>query len=262
MTAATDIVRLWPAASAVDGCARPLDDDALAAAYPVPAARDAGRAWLRANFVAGLDGAVTTVDGRCGGLSSPNDQRLLHLLRALCDGLMVGAGTLRAEGYGALVLDPAHRRRRTRAGLAPHPVLVVVSGRLDLDPAHPMFAEAPVRPVVVTHAAAPAGRRRALAGAADVLVCGDDAVDLGLALRRLSEHGLPRLLCEGGPTLFGGLVGAGLVDELCLTLSPLLVGPGPDRLSAGPAAAAAPRGMRLAHLLTDGEALFARYLRG
>ena len=235
-----------------------LDDAGVAARYAVP--DTGGRPHLRLNFVASADGAVT-VHGLSEGLQTPGDNRVFTLLRDLTDVVLVGAGTIRLEGYGALRPGPERRARRREHGRAEIPVLAVVSGRLDLDPAAELFTAAPVRPVVITHEASPADRRAALARVADVIVAGAAGVDLPAALAALAGRGLPRILCEGGPHLFGSLLVAGCTDELCLTLSPLLAGPGPGRIVAGPPLPA-PVAVRLTHLLEEDGALFCRYAVG
>jgi riboflavin biosynthesis pyrimidine reductase len=181
------------------------------------------------------------------------------LLRMFCDVLLVGAGTLRQEGYGPLRLDPARQRWRRAAGLTPWPVLTVVSSRLALDPEHPAFTQAPVRPIVLTHGGSPVARRRGLATVADVVVAGDAEVDLTAARTALVERGLPQVLCEGGPHLFGSLLAADLVDELCLTVSPLLTGPGSGRIIAGPGSA--PHRLRLGSVFYADGNLLLRYTR-
>ncbi|MER7457000.1 pyrimidine reductase family protein [Micromonospora sp. NPDC126480] len=220
MSVGMPIAALWPEPSA-----GPLDDAALAALYGRP-----DRPHLRMNFVSSIDGAVT-VDGYSAGLSGEPDKRVFGLLRMLCDALVVAAGTLRHEGYRAVRLDERRRGWRRAHGLAEYPTLVVVSGSLDLDPAHAAFADAPVRPVVLTRAdaAVPPG----LTDVADVVTCGADRVDLATGLAELRRRGLDQLLCEGGPHLFGALTAADLVDEVCLTVAPLLAGPGPGRITAG-----------------------------
>jgi len=235
-----------------------LDDVALDRLY----ATDRGVPRLRMNFVASVDGAVS-VDGLSGGLQSPADNRVFKLLRRWCDGLVVAAGTVLAEDYGPVTLDADRRARRVAAGLAPTPTLVVVSGSLSIDPGHASLAEAPVRPVVVTGPDAPTDRRRALAEVADVLVVGEPGggVDLVAARAALHERGLSQLLCEGGPRLFGSLIAADSVDEICLTVSPQLVGGGSGRISAGPAPAAVPRELALAHVVEDAGVLLLRYCR-
>jgi riboflavin biosynthesis pyrimidine reductase len=235
--------------------AEPLDHDALVALYAPP---DRETPRVRVNFVASLDGAVT-VDGYSEGLSGPADKLVFGILRAACDVLLVGAGTLRHEGYGPVRLSADRRARRAAEGLPEVPVLAVVSGRLDLSPAHPALAEAPRRPVVITHAASPADERAALAEVADVLVCGSDEVDLGAALDELASRGLRQVLCEGGPYLLSALHRADRVDELCLSVAPLLAGPGPGRITAGGPAQA--RRMALAHVAEEEGDLFLRYVR-
>ncbi|QHC58447.1 pyrimidine reductase family protein [Rathayibacter sp. VKM Ac-2760] len=245
MSAAIDRLRPAPA--------RDLDDAALLVAY----AEGAAERWLRVNFVSSIDGAVTH-DGVSGALGGDADLRVFDLLRRLADVVLVAAGTVRAEGYGPMVLGDDAAAARVAQGLPPHPVFAVVSGSLDLDPASRLFTEAPVRPIVVTTAAAPERRRAALAEVADVLVCGADALDPGAMRAQLAERGLGRIHCEGGPGLLGTLLAADAVDELCLTLSPSLEAGDAGRIARGESPA---RAMRLAHVLAAGDTLLLRYLR-
>lgn len=244
------IHRLWPHPDPT-----PLDDADLAHAYAEPPG-----ARLRVNFVTSLDGAAE-VEGRSAPLSGPADKRVFGILRMLCDALLVGAGTVRREGYRALRLDERRRAWR-RAGDRPEvPTLVVVSAALDLDPAQPAFAGAPVRPVILTCAAAPTVRRAALAAVADVVTCGDATVDLVAGLALLRARGLSKVLSEGGPRLLGALTAADLVDELCLTVAPLLTGPGAGRITAGGAALPAPRRLPLRQVLAAEDLLLLRHAR-
>ncbi|MFC0003972.1 pyrimidine reductase family protein [Micromonospora siamensis] len=247
MSVGIPIVRAWPQP---DGA--PLTDPELTALYG-----RAGRPHLRVNFVSSLDGAVT-LDGYSEGLSGEPDKRVFGLLRMLCDGLLVAAGTLRHEGYRAVRLNEQRRAWRREHGLTEYPTLVVVSGSLDLDPAQACFADAPVRPIVLTRddAEPPAG----LTDVADLVRCGAD-VDLAAGLAELRRRGLAELLCEGGPHLFGALTAADLVDELCLTVAPLLAGAGPGRITAGDASA--PRQLGLRHVLAAADGvLMLRHTRG
>lgn len=237
--------RLWPDPA-------PIDEQGLFDAY----ALDRPDPWLRANFVASLDGAVES-DGRSRGLSNQLDQRLLQLLRAQADAVLVGAGTLRQEGYGALRLKPDLMELRDSPE---QPTLVIVSAALELDPTSRVFAQSPVRPVVLTHGAADPERSAALSAVADVVVTGASVVDLALGRAELARRGLLHVLCEGGPHLFGSLLAANLVDELCLTMSALLTGPGAGRIVAGPTIGD-PQPMRLAHLIEADGTLFTRYAR-
>jgi riboflavin biosynthesis pyrimidine reductase len=232
-----------------------LDDDTLAAAYAL--APDTAR-HLRMNFVASADGAVT-VAGKSAGLATPGDSRVFGLLREFCDVIMVGAGTVRVEGY-LQPPYPAERRARRRArGLAEIPPYAVVSHALRLDASSPLFTAAAPRTIVVTCASAPAGALAELAEVAELVVAGSDRVDLAGALHQLAERGLGRVLCEGGPHLFAALLAADLVDELCLTVSPLLTGPGPGRINAGAPLATSLEPLQLGHALEEDGALFLRY---
>ncbi len=198
------------------------------------------------NMVGSLDGRAT-VGSRSGPLGSPADKAVFHFLRTLADVVLVGARTVRMEGYG-----PAR-------GPDPSP-LAVVSRSLELDWESRFFTEAAVRPFVITCESADAGRRRQASAVADVVVAGDDAVEIGQALEELRQRGHRVLLCEGGPTLLGEIVQRGLLDELCLTLSPVLVGGvGPSILNAPNLSP--PLGLTLATLLEEEGFLFLRYRR-
>ncbi len=234
------------------------DAEALEAAYAGPST------WLWANFVVALDGAVE-VDGASGALGGPADREVFATLRALADVVLVGAGTVRSEGYGPAWLAPARRARRAGRGQAPLPVVAVVTASAALDPGSKLFTMRrddqpdPPRPIVLTvESAAPECRRR-LEPVAEVVVCGDQALDLRVAVEHLRAAGLARIGCEGGPALFGDLVALGLVDELCCTHAPVLGGPGHRTLSGGAAGARAPLGFELTDLLADGSVLFGRY---
>jgi len=232
-----------------------LTEDDLIEAYEP----DRSRPAVRINFVTSLDGAVQ-LDGYSRGLSGEADRKVFGILRRHADAVMVGAGTLRHEGYRAVRMSDDTRRWRTNRGLREHPTLVVVSAALDLDPASPTFTEAPVRPVVLTHAGADDARRAALAETADVVICGESVVDLGHGLDELRKRGLDQVLCEGGPHLFGALLTADLIDELCLTVSPLLAGPGSGRIIEG-AVGPAPHQLVPVQIIEADGALLTRYAR-
>jgi len=211
---------------------------------------------VRANMVSSVDGAASR-EGVSEGLSGPADKRVFSVLRGLADVVLVGAGTARAEGYRPVRPRPERRQRRVASGLSPVPPLAVVSAALALDPASELFAGAEARTLVLTCAAAPARRRDTLAEVADVVVCGQSTVDISAALDELADRGLRRVLCEGGPTLLATLLAAGKVDELCLSLSPLLLAGNAPRITSGPAVA--PVSARLLHLLEEDGWLFLRY---
>jgi riboflavin biosynthesis pyrimidine reductase len=222
------------------------------------AIRDRTVPRVRANFIASLDGAATH-EGYTGGLNNADDKQVFDLLRMLCDAVLVGAGTLRTEGYAELRLDEPAARWRTGHGLPAQPTLAIVSGTLDLSPDMAAFAQASAPPVIFTHGRSPPEKRRQLSGAAEVLVCGTEALDARAMLAAMAHRGLRQVLCEGGPHLLGTLIAADCVDELCLTLSPVLENGGAGRITAG--APLTPRGMRLRHVITAGDMLMLRYER-
>jgi riboflavin biosynthesis pyrimidine reductase len=231
------------------------DEVDVVAAYAYPT--HLTRPWVRANMVTSADGSAV-VDGRSGGLSSAADKEVFAVLRGLADAVVVGAGTARAEGYRALRAKPAYADVRASLGQAPAATLVLVSGRLDLDPSSELFHGGLARTVLVTSARSDAGRRAALAEVADVVVAGEEAVDIGAALEALAERDLLRVLCEGGPHLLADVCAAGRLDELCLTVTPRLVGGTGSRVLAG-----VPVDVKLAldHLLELDAVLLARYVR-
>lgn len=232
-----------------------LTDEDLARLYSYPPGP-----WLRANFVASADGAAN-LEGASAGLSSAADRHVFALLRTLSDVIVVGATTARTERYGPV--RPRELWRHLRVGRTATPPIAVVSARLDLDPASSLISAAPpdARTIVITAASSPPGLRAELAARADVIVAGEDTVDLKAALGALAERGHQRLLAEGGPHLFGQLVAADLVDELCLTISPLLAGPGVARIVAGSQVPDHPLPMALAHVIDDNGFLLCRYIR-
>jgi riboflavin biosynthesis pyrimidine reductase len=232
-----------------------LGESDLAALYAYPSGP-----WLRANMVSSADGAGALANVT-SGLSSEADRRLFALLRTLADVIVVGAATVRAEKY-----KPVRQHELwpdLRPGRPPTPPIAVVTARLDLDPSSPLIDSAPAsaRTIVITTAQAPADRRAALEERADVIVAGQETVDLKAAVSALAERGHRRMLAEGGPHLLAQIAAAGLLDELCLTISPLLAGPGSGRIVAGPQPAASAQPLSLAHVLQDNGFLFCRYTR-
>ena len=224
-----------------------------------------GRPWILVNMVASVDGA-TAVDGRSGGLGGPADRQVFRALRGCADMILVGAGTVRAEGYRPpRSPEDTVMADRVAAGRAPRPRLVVVSASLDLDPEAPLFADrdpADPPPIVATVTTAPADRRAGLEPVAELVACGETRVDLTGLLAVLDDVGARTVLCEGGPDLNHQLFAAGLVDELCISVSPNLVGGvgGDGRsLMAGPPLSAA-IGLTLDRVLTEDGFLFCRYL--
>ena len=242
-----------------------LDDAALAALYGYPDLGAPPARWLRANMVASLDGAAA-VDGRSGGLSGEADQQVFAMLRAHADVILVGAGTARAEGYGPVrPRSEGLRWAWLREGRPPSPPIAVITRALDLDLGSPLLTSAPAhaRTILVTTGSAPPDRRAAAGRTAEVIVAGEASVDLKAAVDVLAGRGYQRISCEGGPHLLAQLAAAGLLDELCLTVSPLLAGPGADRIVTGglPMPGGGARPFALAHALEDEGYLLCRYVR-
>jgi riboflavin biosynthesis pyrimidine reductase len=233
--------------------------EALADAYAYPApVVDSGLPWLRGNMVSSLDGAAG-LDGLSEGLSSPADKRIFGVLRALADVVLVGAQTVRAEGYRPALARAAFAADRAARGQGPAPVIAIVSAGLDLDFDLPLFTAPLVRTVVLTAEAAPADGLAAAGRVADVIVAGEQHVDLVRGVAALAERGWTRLLTEGGPRLLGQLAEANRLDELCLTLAPLVAAGGAPRIAHSPQAVA--ERMDLVGLLEEKGFLFARYAR-
>jgi riboflavin biosynthesis pyrimidine reductase len=233
-----------------------VTDGELARLYAYPGG---DRAWVRANMVASADGAVS-VDGRSGGLAGPADRQLFRVLRSLADVVVVGSGTAVTEKYKPARPYPA--LAGLRDGRPPTPPIAVVSARLGLDPDSPLLTDAPAsaRTIVLTTTAAPRDRRAALARHATVIEAGTERVGGREAIAALAGLGHTRILTEGGPKLLGHIAAAGLLDELCLTVSPLLAGGHAGRILAGDPPGP-PQPLALAHVLADDGYLFCRYLR-
>lgn len=231
---------------------RVLTDDELATLYAEPVSRA-----VRAAFVTTVDGAVAGSTGRSGSINTASDFAVFSLVRALSDATMVGAGTARTEGYGAVTTDPRWRETRSTYGLDDPYITVVVSRSGDVPST---LAPSPDVVRLITCSAAPGlARARDTLGAAHVLVHGSDEVSLTDAVQDLAERGLGRLHLEGGPHLMGAMLSGGLVDELDLSTSPLLVGGHAARLAIGPQLQAP---VRLLTLIEEDGTLLARWVTG
>ena len=235
-----------------------LDRAALAEVYALP--RALGRPFVRVNFVASADGAVAdAASGVSGGLSAPGDRPVFGVLRELADVVLVGAGTAHAEGYRGARTSPELRARRRARGQAEVPPVAVVTTSASVAPDAALLTDTAVPPLLLTTTAAAGPARTRLGDAAEVVAVGDEDVTPAAALAALADRGLLRVLCEGGPTLFGSLAAANLVDELCLSVAPQLAGAGPGRILDGPGGHDAAAPMRLASVLAHDDGLVLRY---
>ncbi|MDQ3896949.1 MAG: pyrimidine reductase family protein [Actinomycetota bacterium] len=210
-------------------------------------------------MIASMDGAAS-LGGRSGALGGPADKALFGVLRALADVVLVGAGTMRTEGYGPPRLDDGLQARRSGWGLAAVPPVAVVTRACRLDWGSPFFTQAHQRPLVVTVASADAADRARAAAVADVIVAGETDVDLVAAVGHLGDRGHDNVLAEGGPAIAAQLAAARLLDEVCLSVSPLLAAGDAPRVLAGPALAP-PETLDLVHVLESDGYLFLRYRR-
>jgi len=253
------IEALVPAPSDLGG---PLDVDALAALYDPPTAgRRADRVWLRTNFVASIDGAATGPDDRSGTLSTSADKLVFDVLRRLADVVVVGAGTVRIEGYDGPLVSDEQRAWRVAHGRTPDPAFVIVSEHLALEPASDVFRRSPVPVIIATVSDAPAERREALSEVATLVDCGAEELDVWRLRGALADRGLLDVLCEGGPTLHGSLVTAAAVDELCLTVTPKIEAGAAPRITNA-TRTSVDDGFRLAHVLRSAsDDLHLRYVR-
>lgn len=232
----------------------PLTDDELEQLYSYPA----DPRWLAVNFVASADGAVE-LGGLARELSTPPDRTVLRLASDLADVVLIGATTAMVERFQGVHPDEHTLARRRRHGLADIPPTAVVTTGRNLPTDAPVITQARVPTLVITCGAASEHTRRAWRDAgAEVILTGNDTADLTMAVSALVERGLRRIDCEGGPRLFGALLASGLVDELRLTISPLLTAGTAGRIATS--SPIKPTGLRLASALAEDDTLLLRYL--
>lgn len=222
-----------------------------------------GTPWLRANMIASADGAAA-LDGRTGGLGGPADRMVFNVLRSLADVILVGAGTVRDERYKPV--SPAQVWAGLRDDRPPTPPVAIVSASLDLSSCGPLMSDFPphAQTIVITTAESAARAPAGATGKARVVVAGEGRVDITQAVAALVSLGHREILTEGGPQLLAQLTHAALLDELCLTTSPVLAAGSASRIltSSGPSEHEAPAvRLELLHVLTDAGFLLSRYVR-
>ena len=234
--------------------------DALGPYLEVDRSRPKHECWVTGHMVAGLDGTAA-VGGRVGSLSTAPDQALFRRMRQIADIVLVGAETVRREGYGSVGLDDDAQKQRRRLGQSATPPIALVSRSLAFDWNAKVFADAPddARTHLITCEAADPGRRAEAEQYAEVIVAGDDRVEPAAAMRALADHGSRVVLCEGGPTWLGELVAADRLDELCLSVAPLMGGD-PLPVSVTPPGAGLAQ-FELKGAMAEDDTLFLRYER-
>jgi riboflavin-specific deaminase-like protein len=211
------------------------------------------RPYVVTNFAVTVDGKAT-LHGRSGKIGSERDTEMLVCLRTRVDAIMIGAGTMRAERYGRPIADPGKRGRRERRGFSQDPLLVIVSGRLDIPWDAPVFGDRGAR--VLIFSASDAEPPETVAEVR--VVRHEGGVDLVKALAYLrTKRGVRALLCEGGPRLHAQLIDAALVDELFVTHAPKLAGGDGPGLAVGLPELERP--LEVVWLLDEDGELFARY---
>jgi riboflavin biosynthesis pyrimidine reductase len=235
----------------------PTAQDADLAVLYRPPARPDGR-HVRVNMIASLDGG-TALGGTSGSLGGPADRLVFATLRSYADVILAGAGTVREERYGPARPSPAERDARRERGQAPVPPIAVITRSANLDWATPFFTEAEVPPLVITVEASRDAVRHASA-AVEVVIAGDDEVDLTAALDELTRRGYRDVLVEGGPTINAELASRRELDEVCVTVAPTLVAGPSHRILAG-SVLDPPIGLRLSSVITADGYLFVRYCR-
>jgi riboflavin biosynthesis pyrimidine reductase len=247
----------------VDATGSPIDtadDVRLIDFYSYP--EDLRACWVRGNMIVSLDGGATD-DGKAGGLAGRGDRAVFSLMRHAADVILVGASTVRIENYSGAQLPVAARQARQRRGQAEVPPIAVVTRSGDLDPSALLFTRTEVPPLILTSARTVEDTRSRLGAVAEVIdASGADpnSADPAVILRVLGERGLVRVLTEGGPLFLGSLIENGLMDELCLTVAPILVGGASKRIVTG--LGHVHTKMRRAHLLADDDGyLYTRYVR-
>src|SRR5690242_1963094 len=208
-------------------------------------------------MIVSVDGG-TSWNGVSGALGGPADKALFSVLRSLTDVVLVASGTMRAEHYGPAILPQEIQDARRARGQRAVPPIAVVSGSAEFDWGSPFFVQATERPYIITTASADEDARKRASDVAEVIITGDETVDLSVAVAELGARGARSVLAEGGPTPNGELAKAGLLDELCVTLAPLLASGDAKRLIAGSTLSELAR-LRIRSICESDEYLFLRY---
>ena len=230
--------------------------------YPaLPRPKPSRRPWLMLNMISSADGAIA-VDGTSEALGNPADEAVFSAVRACADWIVAAAGTVRVERYGLPRPGPESRRARRAAGRADRPRLAVVSASLDLDLDLPLFADQRTgddRPVILTGRDAAAEAADRLKQVAEVVRLASPRPQPEEILAELERRGAAVVLSEGGPSFNAQLADAGVIDELCLSIAPLVAGGASPRIVHG-SQRTVPLDLTIDHLLEASDTLFVRYV--
>ncbi|KAB7758227.1 pyrimidine reductase family protein [Mycolicibacterium mucogenicum] len=236
------------------------DESLLTPLYSYPDQLD--RPWVRANMITSLDGGATD-DGSSGGLAGPGDRALFGLMRQHADVILVGAATVRIENYSGAQMSAAQRQARQLRGQAEVPPIAVITHSADIPHDAKLFTRTEVPPLILTSRDSIDDTCQRFTGLAEVIDASGtapDRVDPHVVLRVFAERGLMRVLTEGGPSLLNMLIEDDLIDEMCVTIAPILVGGQARRIASGPGEAHTR--LRRSHVLTDTAGyLYTRYVR-
>ncbi|MGH8951327.1 MAG: dihydrofolate reductase family protein [Acidimicrobiia bacterium] len=230
----------------------PVDD--LVGLYMADERKAEDRPFVLVNFISSADGG-TAIAGKSSSLGDEDDKAVFQALRAIPDIILVGSATVEAENYRPVTLDETRRERRLAAGMTEVPVLAIVSGRLSFDPEARVFSDPEHRPMVITGPEADPAKLALLGDSAEVLIL--DEVTPANILYRLGAASV--ILCEGGPRLVGQFAADHLVDELNLTVAPMIIGGKSARIANGPLVEP-PQEMRLDRCMFGDRSMFLRYL--
>ncbi|MDT5188317.1 MAG: hypothetical protein QOI28_568 [Mycobacterium sp.] len=236
------------------------DDGRLAAFYAYPEGLQ--RCWVRANMISSLDGGATD-DGKAGGLAGPGDRALFARMRQEADVVVVGAATVRIENYSGAHMSVSQRQERQSRGQAEVPPIAVITHSADFEHDAKLFTRAEIPPLILTCRETVDDVRARFDALADVVDASGrhtDRVDPAAVLDILDRRGMRRVLTEGGPSLLSLFIAGDLLDELCVTIAPILVGGQARRIASG--SGESHTRMRRSHLLTDDEGyLYTRYVK-
>ncbi|MGC3991335.1 MAG: dihydrofolate reductase family protein [Chthoniobacteraceae bacterium] len=229
---------------------------------PVPTRAPKDRPYILANFALTADSRISTRSRTPSVFSSPLDKRRLSAIRAVCDAVMAGHGTVKADNMSMGLSDPARRAERVKRGQSELPVRVIFSNSGRIDPALKVFQSQIAPTVIFSTTRMPKKNRQALEKLAEVYCFDDRQVDLPTAMQILRrEHAVKSIVCEGGAFLFRSLLEQQLLDELYLTLCPLIFGGTDAPTLTGPAGdfLSQSRTAKLLSMEVNGQECFLRY---